>query len=105
FNHSNIGWEAISWGSSAPGVATVAGNGNTSFPGGGSATITATFIDARWQYNFDYNTCDEDWPDYYATSPVTVQIPTSDRIDHQISAFVPTNCPAGQSGYFRKVQK
>ncbi len=61
--------------------------------GGGTGTLFLQVID-------DAHGCDVG-----NSTTVTVQIPTSDRIVQQISAFVPTNCPAGKSGYFRKVMK
>ncbi len=95
---------ATSWTSNAPSVATVNSAGDATFVGPGTAYVTAIFPIDYYNYN-SRGECTLYPNTNTTTGAVTVQVPTSDRIVQQISAFVPTNCPAGQSGYFRKVQK
>lgn len=75
------------------------------YVGGGLAYVQGTF--PYREYNWNGYTCPQTFPQptYTAVAPVNVRVPKSDRIVSTISQFVPTNCPAGQSGYFRKVLK
>jgi hypothetical protein len=77
----------------------------STFVGGGQADVEGTF--PYKEYDWNGYSCPQasPQPTYTAVAPVNVTVPTRDRIVSTISQFVPTNCPAGQSGYFRKVLK
>jgi hypothetical protein len=92
------------WSTSLSSVATVSA-GTVTYVGGGSAVIGTSALNTQYVPSGPGCGCREQLSYIPVSATATVQVPTSDRIVQQISAFVPTNCPTGQSGYFRKVQK
>jgi len=97
-----------SWSTTNSNVVTInpgSYSATATYVGGGSAYVQGTF--PYKEYDWNGYTCPQAFPQptYTAVAPVNVRVPMSDRIVQTITQFVPTNCPSGQSGYYRKVLK